>query len=194
MVHEYRIEGLKVRTGDLICTTDGGGGDLKGQFWRVIGKLLPGDVDHIVVYVGPEGRCVEAGAKGAVIEFEVPGTTWDSRAMTGQRGMLIDEFYGVAYPLQGRGSDSSREDLIREGIARYCLEQVGKPYNMNFLDSSTERAFYCSQLAYKAYLPQGIDLKTGVGIPEIPFTDRIIFPQEIWSGCFHCGQGEGQSL
>ncbi len=71
MIYSYEMNGLKLQTGDLICTTDGGGENIEGQFWRLIGKLIPGDVDHIVVYVGPGGRCVEAGAKGKVITFEV---------------------------------------------------------------------------------------------------------------------------
>jgi hypothetical protein len=71
MIHTYEIEGLRVQTGDLLCTTDGGGADITGQFWRLIGKLIPGDIDHIIIYVGPGGRCVEAGAKGKVITFDV---------------------------------------------------------------------------------------------------------------------------
>jgi len=69
-----------VQTGDIICTTDGGGEIFAGQFWRLVGKLIPGEVDHIAVYVGPQGRCVEAGAKGRVITNtgkgipEIPGT------------------------------------------------------------------------------------------------------------------------
>jgi len=53
MVDEYTVNGLKLRSGDLICTTDGGGELLVGQFWRLVGKLIPGDVDHIVIYTGP---------------------------------------------------------------------------------------------------------------------------------------------
>jgi hypothetical protein len=186
MIHAFTIDGLRVQTGDLICTTDGGGADLKGQYWRLIGKLIPGDVDHIVVYVGPEGLCVEAGATGKVISFDMTGHHWDAAGMLERRGFL-DVLYGVAYPLEGRGLDEARATEIREGAAAYCLEQarLGKPYNLNFLDSSTEKAFYCSQLAYAAYRPHGIDLNTGQGVPEIPGTESIIFPQEIWSGCRH---------
>jgi hypothetical protein len=185
MVHTYQIEGLKIQTGDLICTIDGGGDDIKGQFWRLIGKLLPGKVDHTVVYVGPGGRCVEAGAKGTVIVFEITGSTWNPEAMTDQRGMLIDKIYGVAYPLEEKGLNEGQIESMRENVAKYCLDQIGKPYNINFLDSSTEAAFYCSQLAYKAYLNVGIDLNTGIGVPDIPGTAGIIFPQEIWSGSVH---------
>jgi uncharacterized protein YycO len=72
-------------------------------------------------------------------------------------------------------------------VADYCLAQAAanKPYNLNFFDPDTERAFYCSQLAYKAYIAHGIDLNTGQGVPDIPGTSSIVFPQEIWSGCQH---------
>jgi len=36
------------------------------------------------------------------------------------------------------------------------LRQVGKPYNLNFFDPETAKAFYCSQLAYKAYQSVGL--------------------------------------
>ena len=187
MIYSYEINGVAVQTGDLICTRDAGGGIVLGQFWRFIGMLIPGDVDHIVIYVGPEGRCVEAGGKLHVVEFEVTNNIWDATKMTGERGLIMDKFYGAAYPLAGRQINYKSEVRIRESVARYCLKQAKaqKPYNLNFLDSKTENAFYCSQLAYKAYLRNGINLNTGKGIKEIPGTESIIFPQEIWSGCKH---------
>lgn len=184
MVYETTMDGLTVRTGDLICTVDGGGELLAGEFWRLIGKLIPGKVDHIVVYVGPDGRCVEAGATGFVIEFEVADHTWNADAMF-RRRFLIDGLYGVADPIDGRGLSGADAAGIREAVAEYCLEQARerKPYNLNFLNSETENAFYCSQLAYKAYLPHGIDLNTNIGVPKIPGTKSIVFPQEIWNEC-----------
>ena len=183
-VHAYRIHGLEVRTGDLVCTTDGGRTIGPGQFWWLVGKLIPGDVDHIAVYVGPQGRCVEAGAKGRVVAFEVPGGTWDVAAMLPCRG-FEDVLYGVAYPLAGRGLSHQREVEIRMAAANFCLAHAAKgtPYNLNFLDSDTEQAFYCSQLAYRAYLPHGIDLNTDREVPAVPFTQSIVFPQEVWAAC-----------
>ncbi len=185
-VHAYRIQGLDVMTGDLVCTTDGGRTIGPGQFWWLVGKLIPGDVDHIAVYVGPQGRCVEAGARGLVVAFEVPAGTWDAAAMVPCRG-FEDVLYGVAYPLAGRDLSPLREVDIRLAVANFCLAHAAKatPYNLNFLDSNTEQAFYCSQLAYKAYLPHGINLNTGKGVSKIPGTSSIVFPQEIWSGCVH---------
>lgn len=187
MIHAYEIEGLTVQTGDLICTTDGGGDDITGQFWRLIGKLIPGDVDHIVIYVGPGGRCVEAGARGKVISFDIIDNVWDARKMRAQRGSFNDIFYGVAYPLRSGDIDTSRAMEIREDVASYCIKQaeLNKPYNLNFFNSSTESALYRSQLAYKAYLRNGIDLNFGAKVFQIPGTKSIILPQEIWDGCRH---------
>ena len=102
MIYEYEIDGLSVRTGDIICTADGATNmDIKGQFWRLLGKIIPGAVDHIVIYIGPNGRCVEAGAKGKVITFEIIDNTWNFEKMIAERG-IIDTLYGAAYPLHGK--------------------------------------------------------------------------------------------
>lgn len=182
MIETFIIDGLPVQTGDLLATTDGNDAVLRGEFWRLLGRLVPGDVDHIVVYVGPGGRCVEAGPHG-VITFEMP-ERWDATALKPRRGFL-DTLYGVIYPLAGHAPAQAAP--IRAAVAAYCLAQAAaaKPYNLNFLDSRTETAFYCSQLAYLAYLPHGIDLNTGQGIPTLAGTESIIFPQEIWAGFPH---------
>jgi hypothetical protein len=186
MIHSFIINGLPVKTGDLICTQDCGDSIIAGQFWRLIGKIIPGDVDHIVIYVGPGGKCVEAGGKARVITFDIGSDTWNALLTWTQRG-IEDRLYGIAYPLEGKGFDPQQENTIRERIGEYCLEQarMRKPYNINFFNSTTEDAFYCSQLAYCAYLQHGINLNTGRGVPNIPGTERIIFPQEVWESCAH---------
>jgi hypothetical protein len=185
-LHTYKINGLTVQTGDIICTTAGNVDLQIGDFWRFLGKLVPGDVDHIAIYLGPEGRMVEAGGNG-IIEFSVTNHTWDAAKMQRSRAGMLDQFYGVAYPLRGRKVNVEEELNIRLLVAEYCMEQAAakKPYNINFLNPNTEDAFYCSQLAYKAYLPHGIDLNTGQGVPNLKGTSQIVFPQEIWSGCPH---------
>ena len=45
--------------------------------------------------------------------------------------------------------------------AKYAENQVGDPYNWNFLDKKTEKAFYCSQLVWRAWLNQDIDIEKG---------------------------------
>ena len=184
MIHSSTINGLPVQTGDVICTMNGKPDILPGEFWRLVGRLVPGNVDHVAIFLGPQGRCIESGTRG-VITFEVPGEIWDSEQMVVQRGLLLDQIVGVAYPLQGRGLLPEEQEAVRREVAEYCLAQVGKSYNLNFLDPGREDAFYCSQLVYKAYLRRGIDLNTGLSIETVPGTNQIIFPQEIWNGCMH---------
>lgn len=184
MVYTYEIEGIAVQTGDIICTMNGKPDILPGEFWRFVGRLVPGDVDHVAVYLGPDGRCAEAGARG-VITFDIPGGHWDTERMAPQRGMLFDTFYGIASPLDGLGLSDQEEFEMRAMVAAYCLAQVGKPYNINFLNAEIEEAFYCSQLAYKAYRQIGVDLNTGLAMEQLPGTNEIIYPQEIWNGFPH---------
>ena len=182
MIYTYEIDGIPLQTGDIICTMNGKPDILPGEFWRLIGRLVPGAVDHVAIYLGPGGRCVESGSRG-VITFEVHNETWDTEFMARERGLLFDTFYGVAYPLAGRELAENEEFHMRQKVAEFCLEQLGKSYNLNFLNAETEEAFYCSQLAYKAYEQVGINLNTGLAMESLPGTNYIVYPQEIWDGC-----------
>jgi len=51
MIHTYSIDGLSVQTGDIVCTMNGKPDILPGEFWRLVGRLVPGDVDHIAIYI-----------------------------------------------------------------------------------------------------------------------------------------------
>jgi cell wall-associated NlpC family hydrolase len=184
MIYTYQIEGVALQTGDIICTMNGKPDILPGEFWRFIGRLVPGDVDHVAIYLGPDGQCVESGARG-VITFDIPNRHWNTERMARQRGLLFDTFYGVASPIDGLQAGEIDESEMRTQVAAYCLGQVGKPYNLNFLNAETEDAFYCSQLAYKAYQQIGIDLNTGLAMEQLPGTNGIIYPQEIWNGFPH---------
>jgi hypothetical protein len=181
MIYTYQIEGITLQTGDIICTMNGKPDILPGEFWLLVGRLVPGEVDHISIYTGPEGRCVEAGAHG-VIKFTVFNGQWSTERMARRRGLLFDTFYGIVSPLDALRLAEAEEHEMRKKVAAYCLAQVGKPYNLNFLNAETEDSFYCSQLAYKAYQQIGIDLNTGLAMEQIPGTNTIIYPQEIWDG------------
>jgi hypothetical protein len=193
MIYTYQIDGLTLQTGDVICTMNGKPDILPGEFWRLIGRLVPGDVDHVAVYLGPDGRCAEAGARG-VITFDVPHGHWDTERMALQRGLLFDTLYGVSSPLDGLQISEEQEHEMRKRVAQYCLTQVGKPYNLNFLNSETEDSFYCSQLAYKAYQQIDIDLNTGLAMEQLPGTNNIIYPQEIWDGFSHRAVKSGKLI
>lgn len=183
-IYTHKYNGLRVVTGDVLCTQDGDGDSSFGRVWRLMGLLVPGEIDHTIVYIGPRGRCVEAGGRG-VIAFEMAGDRWKAKALYSQR-LLADSLVGAAYPLEGLGFAPQEEMRIRLGVAAYCLHQVesAKPYNSNFIDSQMERAFYCSQLVYKAYLSQGIDMNRDAGVPA-GLLSNVVFPQEIWNGCVH---------
>jgi hypothetical protein len=185
-VTSFVLHGIPLQTGDLVCTVNGTDSTLPGQFWRLIAQLVPGEVDHVIVYTGPGGRFVEAGPRG-VNTFVIEAPVWDSIQMSNLRGPYLDTLYGIAYPLAGRGFLPEQERRIRLAVGHYCLRLAGQniPYNINFLNSETEEAFYCSQLAYAAYRPHGIDLNTGLGVRDLPGSESIIFPQEIWEGCMH---------
>lgn len=184
MIYTYQIEGIPVQTADIICTMNGKPDILPGEFWRFVGRLVPGDVDHVAIYLGPNGRCIEAGARG-VITFDVPNGHWNTERMALQRGLLFDTFYGVVSPIDGLSLSEEEEIEFRSQIASYCLAQLGKPYNLNFLKTEAEESFYCSQLAYKAYQQIGVDLNTGLAMEQLPGTNAIVYPQEIWNGFRH---------
>ena len=156
MIHTHTFNGLTVKTGDILCTRNGSDHNWFGRLWQLIGYLVPGHIDHAIMYIGSEGRCIEAGGKG-VIEFVMPGKTWDASQEASTR-LLQDTLIAVAYPLKNLNLSAEEEERIRTGVATYCLDQLGKPYNVNFLNTVTEEAFYCSQLIYLAYYEMGVDL------------------------------------
>lgn len=51
----------------------------------------------------------------------------------------------------------------------YTIDEV-HTYKINGIPLETEDTFYCSQLAYKAYIRHGINLNTENDVPNIPFT------------------------
>ncbi len=183
MSYLHRFNGLTLRTGDILCTRNGVPGSLFGELWRLLGRLVPGEIDHCAIYIGPGGRCVESGARG-VIAFTMPGTVWEAGPLGDER-LLLDELVGVAYPLARRGLSDVEEQRVREAVAAFCLDHVQQrtPYNPNFFNADTDGALYCSQLVYKAYLPHGIDLNSGARVTGDSLARRIVFPEDIWHTC-----------
>ncbi len=186
MIYQYRVDGLWLTTGDLICTTTSRQRTVMTHLLRPMEWCMPGRVKHVIVYTGPGGRCVEAGPRG-VIEFQLAGHTWAVDGMCRQRGGLTGQLYGVTYPLWGTSYSTHEQLRIRAAVADYCLTQVAarRPYNWRFWDSEREDAFYCSQLAYKAYQPFEVNLNSERGIPDRPPLRSVVYPQEVWSGCVH---------
>ncbi|MCU0648557.1 MAG: hypothetical protein MUF00_11210 [Gemmatimonadaceae bacterium] len=183
-LHTHTFDGLEVQTGDVLCTVNGAPGSMAGAFWRGVGALVPGQIDHCALYVGPGGRCVEAGVHGVIV-FEMPGTAWDAGALHETRGVL-DRLYGVAVPAL-RGHAAVSEEAVRRGVADFCLDAAERhvQYNVNFFAADDDARFYCSQLIYRAYREHGIDLNTDDGVLGGPLLGRIVFPEEIWNTCPH---------
>ncbi len=184
-LYTHTLEGLPLRTGDVLCTYDGRRSTLFARFWRLLGRLIPGEIDHCVVYLGPGGHYIESTARGVIL-FDMPGETWNPQLRARKR-LLFDNLVGVAYPLEGRGYTPAEEDEIRLAVATYCLDKVSRraPFNYNFFDPETDGAFYCSQLVYRAYLAQGVDLNCNQGVPSTAALAKVVFPQEIWNACVH---------
>lgn len=175
MIYEHMLNGRKLRTGDVVFTKDGTN-SIYSLGFMVLGELVPGDVDHCALFIGPGGMCVEAGIHG-VITFDA-GDTWNSDEMFKTRG-LVDTFHSATSILAGKGMTPEQEDAVRIFVRAYVLGCVGKPYNINFLDPDNERAIYCSQLVYLAYKKVGIDLNVGNSGVMGKWFDKVIFPEEI---------------
>lgn len=186
MDHVYEFDGLPIRTGDILCMRDGGRGGLFERLWMALGALIPGEVDHCALYVGPEGRFVEADIHGVNV-LTMPGHHWDAETLVGKR-LFIDTLIGVAYPLQGRGLAPLEESRLRESVAAYCLARAAerKPFNFNFFDATNPRRTYCSQLIADAYRSQGIELDSKLSVPKLGIFRRAVFPEALWAGSPHC--------
>ncbi|MFY2762635.1 hypothetical protein [Arenimonas sp. MALMAid1274] len=180
-LHTFRFRGVHVCTGDVLCTTDGLPGSAYGRFWQAVGLLMPGPIDHCLVYVGPEGRCVEAGGNG-VIAFEMDAD-WTAGPLARERA-LLDRLHGAVYPLEGFAGDAAKLRDVRLGIANYVLAEAARsaPYNYNFFDTATTRRFYCSQLVHQAYAANGVLLPR---VTRGRLLGRVAFPREIWRGNPH---------
>ncbi len=183
MIYAYSFRRVTAKTGDILFTRDGEEGSLFGEIWKLLGHILPGDLDHAAMYLGPGIRFVESAAKGVVV-VEMEGNEWDG-IRYGKERLLVDELIGIGDPIAGRGISPERENEIRQNVVAYCLEQgrEQKPYNLNFFNPETDGAFYCSQLVYKAYQTQGINLHVHIGeSADSPFAP-LVFPEDVWNAC-----------
>jgi len=181
MIYSHRFNGVSAKTGDILFTRDGQEGSVFGEIWKLLGHALPGDFDHCAMYLGPGVRFVESAAKGVVV-VQFAGDDWDAIPY-GEERLLVDELIGVGDAIAGRGFTPEQENEIRENVVAYCLRQAAesKPYNLDFFNPDTDGAFYCSQLVYKAYKDQGIDLDPREENQEL--LQAIVFPADLWKTC-----------
>ncbi|WP_353097694.1 YiiX/YebB-like N1pC/P60 family cysteine hydrolase [Tissierella praeacuta] len=97
----------------------------------------------------PTGHAAIVYSHGTVVESLGEGV------ITGKNDWY--ETRKTCYGLTVKGTTISED----EQAANWCYRQIGKPYNWNYLNSSTRDKFYCSQLVYAAFLDNfGINLDT----------------------------------
>jgi uncharacterized protein YycO len=183
VLYSHSFHGVIAQTGDILFTRDGMPGSLFGEIWRLLGQILPGDLDHVALYLGPGVRFIESAANGVEV-CEFASDEWNALPYAQQR-LLVDELVAIADPLAGRGLTPEEETRMRQAVVAYCLTQVArsKPYNLNVFNPETDGAFYCSQLIYKAYQMQGIDLHEHVGAEAESILAPIVLPKDIWNAC-----------
>jgi len=109
---EYELDGIPLQTGDLICTRDGSDTILAGEFWKIIGTLIPGEVDHVAVYLGPKGAASRRDRTACSCSRSRTGVGCGS--MFQKRG-IVDQLHGVAFPLRKRklGIEATQRMRIR---------------------------------------------------------------------------------
>lgn len=97
----------------------------------------------------PTGHAAIIWTSGAVIESL-------------QNGVVIgpndwNKSKSSCYGISVRGTTCEQDNKA----SNWCQSQCGKPYNYNYLNVSTRKKFYCSQLVWAAYMDKyGIDLDT----------------------------------
>jgi uncharacterized protein YycO len=86
------------------------------------------------------------------------------------RDLQMEEFIVV---LRLSVEDGERIDTA----CAYALEQLGKPYNPDYVLKSKEDSFYCTQLVYRSYLEAGINLDSN----HNQWHDHgLVLPDEIY--------------
>ena len=71
-------------------------------------------------------------------------------------------------------------DAVKAQAATYARSKADQDnphilYNLNFLDKNNEDKFYCSQLAWKAYEKQGLDLEADTGL-----INPVVTPDDLY--------------
>lgn len=95
----------------------------------------------------------------------------------------ISEFYAADRAMRGAWMRVDCPDSVAEAAARYALRKVGErvEFDHDYLLSDTTR-LYCTELVWRAYLHQGIDLTSGHR-HEVPLLfsqdGECIFPLDI---------------
>lgn len=148
------------------------------EFSRMMKQAQPGDIlvttynkDNDVISVATKGPfvhalvCVSAHPPEFIEAIGMTGDVKDPDSNKVLRSQMGEQGYdSMTYRLMRPTANLSPHEAdkaIKRAIA-YCEAQLGKPYDYTFTDTNTtgmNDAFYCSELAYKAYAhPKGADL------------------------------------
>ena len=72
-----------------------------------------------------------------------------------------------------KGIDSK----VRSKVTEYILQQVGKPFDADFLLSTDDR-MYCTELVVKAFSIAGVELTANVKAIKIMLIDELVIPPD----------------
>lgn len=120
-------------------------------------------------FIGVQGSILGLGTGHVAIKGNKDRETVESYPEDGVRSR-IDKWKGAHkfYKAMAIGSTSTR----RTNAVNYANSKVNKPYNHNFWNKWTETSFYCSQLVWRAWYNQGIDIDNNKN-------DTIVTPVEV---------------
>jgi hypothetical protein len=132
------------RRGDIILT---GPQSKKSQSGDFVCLMTKGPYHHAILVVdGPPPVFIEAvgvtGQWGDPMGDRVRYNTWYEQFGSWNGLKLLRPTHGMA---GGRA-----QDMIEKAVA-FAENQLGKPYDYAFTDADNNKAFYCSELVYKAF-------------------------------------------
>ncbi len=116
-------------------------GDIILTKGSVFDNLVPGNWTHATMYIG-DGMIIESIEEGVVVR-------------SAEKLHLSDEagVYRVDV-----------EDEVKEAAVEFALEQVGKPFNMFWVNKRVHgSSYYCSELVWASYKVNGICIDANPG-------------------------------
>jgi uncharacterized protein YycO len=69
------------------------------------------------------------------------------------------------------------DNKVRSKVTGYILQQVGKPFDADFLLSTDDR-LYCTELVVKAFSIAGVELTANVESIKIMLIDELVIPPD----------------
>jgi cell wall-associated NlpC family hydrolase len=101
---------------------------------------------HDALYLG-EGQIIDAMPEGGVQVRTLEGFVDDAGAWV------------IAHRL------AQWSEIVAQGAVDYAIAHIGTPYDYSYFGGKdTEDVMYCSELVWRAYLSQGIDLDSNGGV------------------------------